>query len=165
MLKAEQEDTDLQPGRPHDPDNPTHIISDSESSDSELSTSPHINRIQLIQNTHRIHPISSSDSSAGSSPIRIPLDPDVRRPLVAEATSSDAVLCRHFQVTTNLPINVNGADWPLGAETTSKVADSVGQNDIALQPIFLQRLKINYNTLDVPDDEYLLNNSSDSDYD
>ena len=80
LIEGEQEDADLQPGRRHDPLNPTHQISDSD--DSEISNqATYQDTLQHIQLAQTHHQLSSSSSS----------DPDVRRPLQAEATSEVTV--------------------------------------------------------------------------
>ena len=133
LIEAEQIDTDLQHDR-HNPDQPAHVMS-SDSDDSPEYDSQYLLDRALLQNVQQIHNISSSDSSDTESP-----DPKVRSSFGTGAQIFDRDLIRSA----------------LGAESTV-------DEPVFPQPAFASynRRRLNYDTMEVTDDEYLENVTDD----
>ena len=138
LIEAEQEDANLQPGRQHNPTH--HMISDSSDSDPDEPsqiTSQYLVHRAYVENAQQIHNISSSSSASSSN------DHDPRRPLGEDAGVGGVVLGSPYLESTfhesNLPELTPDGD----------------NTDYC-------REAINYETLDLTDDEYLDNNSDDN---
>ena len=157
LIEAEQHDADLQPGRRHNPDDPVHDMSDSESEDPSASDTQYIAARAFIQHAQSIHNISSSDSSDG----------EVMGPLTTSQCAASGA---------NLnPSHQSVIRRPLGPDAGSRVAVSSPRPDELLitrnndesqmslhEPNDMEpRRKINYDTLEITDDEYLDNITDD----
>ena len=135
LIEAEQVDANLQPGRLHDPDNPDHLISTSEDEDNSMQESSQylLARAHLLH-AQQIHNISSSSDSE-----------DI--PVQSRNSSTLSATPRH-----NSPFHTdNDARSPLGADAASTVVESVAPRE-----------RLNYDTLELTDDEYLINDTDDS---
>ena len=113
LIEADQEDANLQPGRTHDPDNPTHYLSTS--TDSSTSSTTRTVRANIIS-AQRHHNISTSSSNTSSTL-------DIRRPLREDAVATIP----------NLLITSDATNF--------------------------NRRTIDYDTFEITDDEYLLNDT------
>ena len=86
IIEAEQDDANDQPGRTHDPDNPQHLISTSDSDSSQIvSNTQELDIRRNIASSRRIHHISTS--SSGSISTRASERSDIRSTLGPEAGS------------------------------------------------------------------------------
>ena len=143
LIEAEQDDADLQPDRQHDPQRPRHNISSDDSDDSFTNSTQYITGRALIQNVQRIHNISTSESSDDGVD---PCDPDTRSTLGADAASR---------------ITVSSAAPGVRIHTASDL--SISENSTpADHATSFARNRLNYDTLEITDDEYL-ENATDND--
>ena len=152
LIEAEQEDADLQPGRRHDPDNPIHTLSDSDSSNSTQDTSQYLIARSHILNVQQVHNLSSSSDS---DTVSEPHDHDHRRPLGEEAVSrvvAPPTLDRETQNYETMEFTDDDPRRPLGGEAVSSV----------VAPPTLDRETLNYETLELTDDDYFNNDTDDS---
>ena len=152
IIEAEQEDADLQPGRRHHPDRPIHTIScsDSDSDGSFQSNAQYLTTRAFIQNAQRIHNLSTSESSENDA------DPSLIHP-----TNKLPQLSTGLLRTPSSEVR-----RPLGAEATAVDTDSEsGKSPSFLSPGLdytnYNRRRINYDTLEITDDDYLENNTED----
>ena len=144
IIEAEQTDADLQPGRRHQPDHPAHTLSCSDSDDDcHEADTQYLTTRAFIQNAQRIHNLSSSDSSENE-------DDQILQhqtpPLLNQHSSAEI-------------------RRPLGADAVATVIDSDGGGSPDLftlgKDTTYVRSKINYDTLELTDDEYLENSTED----
>ena len=150
IIEAEQVDADLQPGRRSDLC--VHNISTSSAEESLENNSQYIATRTYIQNAHRTHNISTSDSSDVTNNVAVSPTP------MSEAESDDLV---HHPDPTGVR-SALGADAAFG-DSDSETNES---NSLVQAPSYTtlyNRRKINYDTLEITDDEYLENNTDDED--
>ena len=169
LIEAEQSDADLQPGRRHDPDQPAHVISDSDSEDSLLNESRYISLRAHIQNAQDLHNISSSDLSADDAdPAQDDGMPEVRSALGSEAGASVAVSGSVMHSHETIPNESMGIRSALEPDAGARVIVSGSpENSLSLLNAdnhnYHNRRTINYDTFEITDDEYLVNITDDSD--
>ena len=148
IIEAEQSDADLQPGRRHDPTNPLHQLSSSDSEDFNADTSQYLIARAFIENAQRTHNISSSEDSE--------MEVDDPVPCLPALSTSDE--CGPRCLSTNWGSTKATPHRSVVRSALEPEAGVEGVANTSLQnPEYFSRKRINYDTLELTDDEYLIN--------
>ena len=163
LIEGEQENADLQPGRQHNPQQPHHQIS---SSDSDPENEQSSTARDLIVAADLVHALSSSESSSvdndcffsnDTSDPDDPGEPDAASTIVVNVNSPNA------PEKTFLSSSNNDTGQP---EAGSTVTDFHGFQSPPKDPPMLinyQRTTLNFDNYELTDDDYLQNETSDED--
>ena len=159
LIEAEQDDANLQPGRQHDPNHHLHSLSDSDcDEDPSAITSQYISARAYVLNAQQIHTLSSSSESEEDTTL-YPENPDDPYSFISTISNDATEILRNLEAEAGVegvavasPNNHIGIRRPL--ETDAEVESVVTEN--------CNRERINYDTMELTDDDYLNNDTEDS---